>query len=305
MSNGSNIAPAAFLLKQSRQPLSARVLAAILAAVFTLSAASASPVWALSISQAYLLSDWSSPTSATPAPFTVNGTAGFQLSLNSSGVATSATALGGPLTIQTTDRLYYQSHTGTIDANEVSSSQLASRVNSEIAKLDDAGFVNESTDAALNIDFRNDSTVTLRTSTQNVSVTGLVIFEDAGLDPFSLRYCLNVSCTQSTLLFNGFNSAASATILDPSSGLETDDIAPEIDQAYWFIFDQAVTGGYFRIAETNNFGGTPSELLEVDFIGLTSTPPPAVVPEPGSLLLLGSGLMGLPFLRKRWNRKNA
>lgn len=269
---------------------------AIVAAI-TLLFGAASPVWALSISQAYIISDWTSPTSATSAPFTVNGTAGFQLTLNSSGVATSATALGGPLTIQATDRLYYQSHTGTIDANEVSSSQLASRVNSEIAKLDDAGFVNESSDAALNIDFRDSSSVTLRTSTQNVSVTGLVFFEDAGLDPFSLRYCYNTSCTQSDLLFNGFNSSASSTILASSSGLETDDYAPEIDQAYWFIFDQAVTGGYFRIAETTNFGGYKSELLEIDFIGLTSAPS-AQVPEPSALLLLAAGLMGLPFLRK-------
>ncbi|WDT77478.1 MAG: PEP-CTERM sorting domain-containing protein [Candidatus Manganitrophus sp.] len=269
---------------------------AIVAAI-TLMFGAASPVWALSISQAYIISDWTSPTSATPAPFTVNGTAGFQLTLNSSGVATSATVLSGPLTIQATDRLYYQSHTGTIDANEVSSSQLASRVNSEIAKLDDAGFVNESSDAALNIDFRDSSSVTLRTSTQNVSVTGLVFFEDAGLDPFSLRYCYNTSCTQSDLLFNGFNSSASSTILASSSGLETDDYAPEIDQAYWFIFDQAVTGGYFRIAETTNFGGYQSELLEIDFIGLTSRPS-AQVPEPSALLLLAAGLMGLPFLRK-------
>lgn len=274
---------------------SIRVLAIV--AAITLLFGAASPVWALSISQAYIISDWTSPTSATSAPFTVNGTAGFQLTLNSSGVAISATALGGPLTIQTTDRLYYQSHTGTIDENEVSSSQLASRVNSEIAKLDDAGFVNESSDAALNIDFRDNSSVTLRTSTQTVPVTGLVIFEDAGLDPFSLRYCYNTSCTQSDLLFNGFNSSASATILASSSGLETDDYAPEIDQAYWFIFDQAVTGGYFRIAETTNFGGYQSELLEIDFIGLTSTPS-AQVPEPSALLLLASGLMGLPFLRK-------
>lgn len=273
----------------------------IAAAIFMVAAASASPVWALSVSQAYILSDWTSPSSATSAPFTVNGTAGFQLSVNGSGVATSATALGGPLTIQTTDRLYYQSHTGTIDPNEVSSSQLASRVNNEIAKLDDAGFVNESSDSALNIDFRNDSTVTLRTSTQNVSVTGLVIFEDAGLDPFSLRYCYNTSCSQFDLLFNGFNASASSTILASSSGLETDDYAPEIDQAYWFIFDQAVTGGYFRIAETTNFGGYQSELLEIDFIGLTSTMPSARVPEPSALLLLAVGLMGLPFLRKLQN----
>lgn len=296
MSNGLQAATPVSLHPRNTNRFKVRALALLAAITLMIGAASASPVWALSVSQAYIISDWTSPTSATPAPFTVNGTAGFQLSINGSGVATSATALGGPLTIQATDRLYYQSHTGTIDANEASSSQLASRVNNEIAKLDDAGLVNESTDAALNIDFRNDSTVTLRTSTQNVSVTGLVIFEDAGLDPFSLRYCYNTSCTQSDLLFNGFNSSASSTILASSSGLETDDYAPEIDQAYWFIFDQAVTGGYFRVAETTNFGGYQSELLEIDFIGTT-----AQVPTPSALLLLGAGLMGLPLLRKLQN----
>lgn len=253
----------------------------------------------LSVSQAYLLSDWSSPNSSTPAPFNLNGTAGFQLSLNSSGVATSATALGGPLTIQTTDRLYYQSHSGTIDPNEVVASQLGSRVNSEIAKLDDAGLINESSDAALNIDFRNGSSVTLRTATPAVAVNGLVIFEDAGLDPFSLRYCYNVNCTLSDILFDGFDNATTAKILSPSSGFEVDDYAPKIDQAFWFIFNHSVTGGYFKIGETLNFGGNTSELLEVDFIGLTpSSPAPAPVPEPATLLLVAAGLMCFPLLRK-------
>ena len=255
----------------------------------------------LSVSQAYLLSDWSSPSNSVSAPFNLNGTAGFQLSLNGSGVATSAQVLVGGLTIQTTDRLYYQSHSGTIDPNEVTLSQLGSRVNSEIAKLDDAGLVTEGSDAALNIDFRDGSSVMLRTAVPTIAVTGLVLFEDAGLDPFSLRYCYNVNCSRSDLLFDGFDNATTATLLSPSSGLEVDDYAPKIDQAFWFIFNQAVTGGYFKIAETTNFGGNKSELLEVDFIGLTTTPPPAKVPEPATLLLLAAGLTVFPLLRKFQN----
>ncbi len=271
-------------------------LPAIVAAVaLMIGAASASPAWALNISQAYLLSDWSSPTTTTTAPFSLNGTSGFQLTLNSSGVATSATAIGGPLPVQITDRLYYQSHTGTIDPNEVTSSALASRVNSEIAKVDDAGFVNESGDAALNIDFTSGASVTLRTSTSNVAVTGLVLFEDAGLDPFSLRYCYNTTCTQSDLLFDGFNSSTTSTLL-ASGAFGTDDVAPGIDQAFYFVFDQAATGGYFRIGDSQNFGGSHSERLEVDFAGVTAS-----VPEPSALLLLGAGLMGFPFLRKMKN----
>lgn len=266
---------------------------AVVAAV-TLMIGAAMPVWALSISQAYLLGDWSSPTSTSTAPFAVNGASGFQLSLNSLGVATSATAVSG-LSIQVTDRFYYQSNTGTVDPNEVTSSQLASRVNSEIAKLDDVGVISPEADAALNIDFTSGASVTVRTATTSVPVTGLILFEDAGLDPFSLRYCYNAACTQSDLLFNGFNSSTTSTIL-ASNTFGTDDVAPGIDQAYWFVFDQAVTGGYFMIGDTQNFGGNTTERLEVDYLGVTTAR--ASVPEPSTFLLLGAALMALPFLRK-------
>lgn len=269
-----------------------RTIVAVAGAIaLVASLGSTSPAWALAVTQAYILSGWSSPTTATGAPFTLNGTSGFSLGLNGSGVATSATALSGSLPIEITDRLYYQSHYGSIDPGEVSSSQLANRVNSEISRLDDAGLVNESVDAPLNIDFTNNSTVSLRTA-QGVSVPGLVVFEDAGLDPFSLRYCYNSVCTT---LFNGFTSSTRNTLL-ASGAFGTDDYAPGIDQAFWFIFDQTVTGGYFKIGETDNYGGYRSEMLEVDFVGVTRTP--SRVPEPSTLLLLGSGLVGLPLLRK-------
>ena len=269
--------------------LSAVVAIAVAAMV---GAAQTSPAWALAVTQAYIFSDWSSPTTVSTAPFTFTPTAGYQLTLNSSGVATSATSVGSLSSVAVLDRLYYQTHSGTVDAGEVSSSQIANRVNSEIRTLDDAGLVNESIDAALNIDFSNDSSVTLRTAT-GVAVPGLVLFEDAGLDPFSLRYCYNVSCSSSTLLFNGFTSSTLSTLLG-SGAFGTDDYAPGIDQAFWFVFDGPVTGGYFKIAETTNLGY--SEKLEVDFIGVTGGP--TRVPEPSTLLLLGSGLLGLPLLRR-------
>jgi hypothetical protein len=121
-----------------------------------------------------------------------------------------------------------------------------------------------------------------------------VLFEDAGLDPFSLRYCYDVSCSISVLLFNGFNTSTRSTLLASGSGFGSDDYAPGIDQAFWFIFDGPVTGGYFKIGDTSNYNGTR---LEVDYVGVTGSPP-SRVPEPSTLLLLGSGLVGLPLLRK-------
>jgi len=283
-------------IKQGRGSLP--VLPAIIGALLlVVGTASASPAWALSVSESYLLSDWSSPNATTAAPFSVNGATGFQLSLNSLGVATSATFLGAPLSIQTTDRLYYQAHSGTIDPNEVKAGALASRVNSEISKVDDAGLVNESADASLNIDFKTNSSVTLRTATPAVGVTGLIIFEDAGLDPFSLRYCYDAACTVSDLLFNGFSTATTSTLLS-SGAFGTDDYAPGIDQAFWFIFDKAATGGFFKIADTQNFGGSQSERLEVDFIGVTSA---VSVPEPSAWMLLAIGLLCFPLARRMAN----
>lgn len=273
--------------------LGARGLA-IVAGVALLVGATALPVWALSISQAYIFSDWSSPTNVSAAPFLLNATAGYQLSLNSSGVATSATAISGAIPVQISDRFYYQSHTGRINRNEgVSSSAMASRVNSEIRQVDDAGLINESNDAALNIDFTRYSSVMLGTSSPNVSVPGLVLFEDAGLDPFSLRYCYNAACTLSDLLFDGFNSSTRSTLLSNPNRFGTNDYAPGIDQAFLFTFDGPATGGYFRIGDTRNYAG---ERLEVDFVGVATAR--ASVPEPGTLLLLGSALLGLPLFRK-------
>ncbi|MEW6684300.1 MAG: PEP-CTERM sorting domain-containing protein [Nitrospirota bacterium] len=285
--------------QKSNRSAKGRVAAAVTAVLaLVLGGVQASPAWALAVSEAYIFSDWLSPphppTSQNFSPFTLSPTAGYELGLNSFSVATSATALSGMPSLQVTDQLYYQSHSGYIDRYESGTSTqagLRDRVNREIAVVDDGGFVNEGSDAAMNVDFSDGSWVALRTA-ENVAVSGLILFEDAGLDPFSLRYCYNGVCS---LLFNGFSSSTAGTLTGAGGGFGTDDYAPGIDQAFWFVFDQSVTGGYFKIAETTNLNRY-SEKLEVDFVGVTGAP--ARVSEPSTLLLLGSGLLGLPLLRR-------
>ncbi|MFZ5862820.1 MAG: PEP-CTERM sorting domain-containing protein [Nitrospirota bacterium] len=272
-----------------------KVMALAGAAALMMSTVPTSSAWALSVTEAYVFSGWSAPTGTAAAPFTLNATSGYRLNLNSSGVAASATELVGSTAVDITDRMYYQSHTGTINAGESFSGSMANRVNYEIRRVDDAGVVNDGTpDAAMNVDFSRGSTVTLRTFSTSVAVPGLILFEDAGLDPFSLRYCYNLTCSSYDLLFNGLTSSTLSTLTSDPTEFGTDDYAPGIDQAFWFVFDGAATGGYFRIADTTNPGGTR---LEVDYVGVTSAPPQRV-PEPGTLLLLGSGLMGIPLFRK-------
>jgi hypothetical protein len=201
------------------------------------------------------------------------------------------------MSVEVTNGMSYVSHSGTINSGEgVLASGMASRVNREIAKVDDSGLIQEGVpDAALNIDFSSGATVKLRTSPPGISVPGLVLFEDAGLDPFSLRYCPTDSCSSPVLLFNGFTSSTRSTLTSNSNRFGTDDYAPGIDQAFWFVFDAPVTGGVFKIGDTvGNPGGTR---LEVDFVGVTGVPT-SRVPEPSTLLLLGSGLVGLPLLRR-------
>ena len=276
----------------TRHRLTSRLMA--LAGVVLASVSLAPAAWALSISEAYIFSDWSAPTNVSAAPFTLNATSGYQLTLDSSGVATSATALSSTTAVQITDRFYYQGNSGTIDANESFSGTLADRVNSELRVLDDVGLVNESVDAALNIDFTSGANVWLRASSTAVSVPGLVIFEDAGLDPFSLRYCSSGTCT---MLFNGFKASTLSTLTADPNQFGTDDYAPGIDQAFLFLFDEQVTGGFFKFGDTSNLNG---ERLEIDYVGIPQGT--ARVSEPSTLLLIGSGLVGLTLLR-RFRRK--
>jgi hypothetical protein len=248
---------------------------------------------AASVTDLYLFSAFStapSPPGGVSAPFTLTGTAGVKLALNPWAVASGQTDLAGPVSVLVDDTVTYQSHSGRIDSGEPG--PLPARVNSEVGRLDDVGFVAEGDDAALNVDFRDDARVILKIP--GGGFTALVIAEDAGLDPFKLQRCAAADCSGiRQTLFDGFTSATKTAVLARPDFGGGDSAPKQIDQVYLFLFDAPVTG-WLRISETQNFGGT---LLEVDFVG--GLDPAAPVPEPSTLLLWGTVATGLGILARR------
>jgi hypothetical protein len=262
---------------------------------------------AVSVDSAFIFSAFSSPSNASAPSFLFNGLGqyGYNLNLNGSGVATSATHLGAGHNVGTLVQksLTYQSHSsGNVDTGEVNNSAMASRVNSEISRLDDVGFVDESTDAHLNVDIDDGGWVTFRSpGTASRPLYNLLIAEDAGLDPFKLEYCPTASCsTGKQVLFNGFSNGAYNTLMN-SGNFQTGDTVSNIhnaaevrklDQLYFFEFAQPIVGGYFKISETSNYGGTT---LELDFAG-------GMVPEPQTYVLMATVGIALALARARRNR---
>ncbi|OGK84971.1 MAG: hypothetical protein A2X51_05485 [Candidatus Rokubacteria bacterium GWC2_70_24] len=190
----------------------------------------------------------------------------------------------------------HQSHSGGIDPGEPG--PIGERVNSEVGRLDDVGFVDEGDDAKLNIDFKDNARVILKIP--GGGFTSLIIAEDAGLDPFKLERCAAADCSAARqTLFDGFTWATKSAVLarqDFSGG----DSSP-IDQVYLFLFLFLFDGpveGWLRISETRNFGGTR---LEVDFVG--GFDPPEAVPEPITFLLWGTAAAGLGLVRWRRRRR--
>ncbi|MBI2526680.1 MAG: hypothetical protein HYV93_11920 [Candidatus Rokubacteria bacterium] len=247
---------------------------------------------AASVTKLYLFSAFSTvpnPPGGVSAPFTLTGTAGVELTLNASAVAAGQIGLAGPVSALIDSTVTYESHWGGIDAGEPG--PIDARVNSEVGRLDDVGFVAEGGDAALNIDFGNDAKVILKIPAGGF--TSLLIAEDAGLDPFKLQRCPTADCGTRQLLFNGFTWSTKSAVL-ARADFGGGDSSP-IDQAYLFLFD-APMEGWLRISETLNLGGTR---LEVDFVG--GAGPVAPVPEPTTLLLWGTAAGGLG--RLAWRRR--
>ncbi|MDW8344709.1 MAG: PEP-CTERM sorting domain-containing protein [Verrucomicrobiae bacterium] len=241
------------------------------------------------VSEAYLFSDWTSPTNNTAAPFTFTGTQGVKLSLNAFGLAIGQTSVASPVTVGIEFPFKYRSHTGTLNAGETFSS-MAARVNSELGRWDDVGLVQDGpTDAPLNVDFGKGAKLYLKKF--DCPLTHIIIAEDAGLDPFGLWWDEDGDFSSGAVaLFTGFNNATqSAVLARPDFG--ADDSGSDIDQAYLFVFDQGgLPPGYLKIMENGNFGGA---LLEVDFAG------GRCIPEPTTSLTVGLGLSGLGVLIRR------
>src|SRR3990167_4742596 len=115
---------------------------------------------AASVTALYLFSTFSTDPSysgGVTTPFTLTGTGGVSLGLNAFAVATSQTGLGALESVSAfiDATVTYQSHSGRIDVGEPgvdTPDGLGARVNSEVGRLDDVGFVAEGDDAALNID---------------------------------------------------------------------------------------------------------------------------------------------------------
>ena len=81
------------------------------------------------------------------------------------------------------------------------------------------------------------------------------------------------------------------------SGKDTDDPANQ-DQAWVFLLTEPLHG-FLRISRMGNWGGTA---LELDFLGFGREPTPTAVPQPGTFLLVISGLLGLRALVRRGRR---
>ncbi len=236
------------------------------------------------VSEVYVFSVFStSPGDPTAAPFTVTGTDGVRLGLNSASVATSATDVAANVLGDINTGVSYSSHSGQLDKGE-HFTDLATRVNGELSVLDDVGLVSEKIDAPCNVDFGKKASLVLQFG---VPLGDLVIEEDSGLDPLKLEYSATADFASPLMLFNGFSKKAKKTILKRSD-FGGNDTGDDVDQMYYFKFDEALGPGYLRITEIGNYGGSR---LEVDFVGGTEGSETPVIPEPSGFVLAGIGLV--------------
>lgn len=233
------------------------------------------------VTDAYLFSDWSSPSNVVGAPFTFVGGNGVRLILNASGQAVGTGAVPVVVSVGIEFAFQYRQHTGQLNAGESFSGTMENRVNSELELWDDAGFIDEGpVDAALNVDFSQGAVLFLQPC--DCALTHILIAEDAGWDPFALLWDADGDFSSGAVpLFAGFDiPTRNAILARPDFG--ADDTGEDIDQVYLFVFGgDGLPPGYLAILEAGNFA---AELLEIDFAGARC------IPEPSAGVLVGLSL---------------
>jgi hypothetical protein len=252
------------------------------------------------VSEAYLFSTWNSPVNQSVPPFTFSSTGGVRMFLNGSGVATGQVNQASSVSVGINYAFKYLSNSGKVNPGEgfaQNSAAMGARVNSEIGKIDDAGFVNEgATDAPLNLDYCASAKVVFKKV--DFVLPYILIAEDAGLDVFKMEWDADGNFNSGAVtLFNGFNSATRTAILNRSD-FGTDDMGSDIDQVYLFKFANGLQPGYLRITEIGNIKDSSHKAgtrLELDFVGSKC------IPEPTTAVTVGMGisLLGVCLRRRR------
>lgn len=235
------------------------------------------------VAEAFVFSQFSTvPGGPTAAPFSLTGSGGVRLVLDGAGVATSAFGWTGSEVTAIQGTMSYGAHTGTLNSGE-GVGNMAARIASELAQLDDVGLFDEGSDAARNVDFGDNARLVLSFS---VRIDAVMIAEDAGLDPFKLEYSPTADFASPILLFNGFNAATKSVIL-AHVDFGGNDRGSDLDQVFLFRLASALEPGYLRITETDNYGDMR---LEIDFVGAQEALNTVQLPEPNGFVLATIGL---------------
>jgi PEP-CTERM motif len=116
-------------------------------------------------------------------------------------------------------------------------------------------------------------------------------------NPLNIVFSAPVSAF-SVLVLNGINDFGSYLVTDNLGGTATALLAPNPSSgAFTFALAES---GITSVSITGPTFGSPSDLgWDFSIDNVTFTPVSATVPEPGSLALLGSGLVGIFFRRPK------
>lgn len=136
-----------------------------------------------------------------------------------------------------------------------------------------------------------DGSVTNNTdATIFIGTTSLMTFELHGDPTDSLSVALTNDQCSNASLGAGTTCTFQVSLSTPNGTGETDD-----DAGYWLV--EAVGGG-------GNPNGSYNFVLATN-VTVQNPTPPAATPEPASLLLFGTGLLGLAYFVRRWEKHEA